>query len=197
MASFIGQSVTRAGLGAKGGNYQRTFTVIGDKELEAKLLELSSRKAGEAARRAVRLGSTPMLQGMRGAIPRGPTGNLRRALKRKINRNSKMKGNPYTANVFVAAPHAHLVRWGTKGPRKVKRKRVMSNMNSPGAAKGFIQRGRGGIEGDKAGYFRLRKGGGKEVARMPANPFFSRVYEAHKDQFLRAAEQALREAVAP
>lgn len=203
----MARSVTRPGLGAKGGNYSRTFTVIGDQELEAKLNNLSSRAAAAGARKAVRAGSTPMLQGMRGAIPRGPTGNLRKALRRKINRNAKMAGNPYTANVFIAAQHAYLVRFGTKGPRKVKKKRVMSNANRGYAAKGFIQRGRGGIAGDKAGYHRLRRAHltghqtmsgtffGKEVAKMPANPFFTRVYEAHKQQFLDQAERVMREAI--
>lgn len=181
------------------------FTVIGDRELEQKLEQMSKRALGDAARKAVRAGSTPMLQGMRGKIPQGPSGNLRKSLKRKINRNQKMAGAPYTANIFVAAPHAHLVRWGTKGPRRIKKGRVMSNINQGYAAKGFIQRGRGGS--DSAGYYRLSKRNasgtwgqsdkgtffGKVVAKMPANPGFSQVYQAHRQQFIDECERVMVE----
>lgn len=191
------------------GAVTRQFVVMGDRELERKLETMARRVVGEGARKAVRAGSTPMLQAMKPTIPVGPTRNLQRSLKRKISRNSKMAGNPYTANVFVAAPHAHLVRWGTKGPRSIKSKRVMSNMNRPYANKGFIQRGRGGLAGGGAGYYRLTarnasrtfgqtaKGTffGKQVARMPANPGFSRTYEQHRQQFIDIVTQVMNDVV--
>lgn len=192
----------------------RQFVVVGDRELERKLQAMTRRVVGEGARKAVRAGSTPMLQAMKPTIPVGPTRNLQKSLRRKIKRNPKMPGNPYTANVFVAAQHAHLVRWGTKGPRKLKnrygpflskRRAVMSNMNRPYANKGFIQRGRGGLAGGGAGYYRLTarnasgtwgqtaKGTffGKQVARMPANPGFSRTYEQHRQQFIDIVTQTM------
>lgn len=187
--------------------FTRSFTVVGDRELAAKLQSLTRRAVNEGARKAVRAGSTPMLQAMKPHIPRGPTGNLQRSLRRKIRKNSRMAGQPYTANIFVAAPHAHLVRFGTKGRRRVKTKRVMSNMNRPYAAKGYIQRGRGGLAGGRAGYHMLsarnasRAWGqaprgtffGKSVAKMPANPGFSRVYEQHRQAFLDGVSRVMRE----
>ena len=174
---------------SSGQGFSRSFTVIGDRELEGKLLSLQRRVVNDGARKAVRAGSTPMLQGMRNAIPKGPSGNLRRSLKRKINRNQKMAGSPYTANIFVAAPHAHLVRFGTKGPRKSNK--GMSNLNSPGKLKGYAP-------GPK--YFALRKKAGrratffgKEVKPMPANAFVQRVYEQHRQEFVRQCETVLRQ----
>lgn len=182
------------------------FVVYGHPELARKLKAIR-RQVTEGARTAVRAGSTPMLQAIKPTIPRGPTGNLKRSLRRKINRNRKFPGKPYTANIFIVAPHVYLVRFGTKGPRRVKRKRVMSNMNRPYAAKGFIQRGRGGIVGGRAGYYRLSprnasstwgqsdKGTffGKQVARMPENPSFSRAFESHKDEFIARATETINE----
>lgn len=187
--------------------FTRNFTVIGDRELERKLQSMQRRVVNEGARKAVRAGSTPMLQAMKPRIPRGPSGNLQKSLKRKINKNSKFPGNPYTANIFVAAPHAHLVRFGTKGPRRVKTKRLMSNMRAPYAAKGYIQRGRGGLAGGRAGYHMLSaknasstwgqsaKGTffGKQVAKMPANPGFSLVYQQHQQQFIDEVARVMRE----
>lgn len=204
------RSASRAGAQMGGAAaFTRTFTVIGDRELEAKLQALSRRAVGEGARRAVRAGSTPMLQAMKPRIPRGPTGNLQRSLTRKIKRNTKFPGNPYTANIFVAAPHAHLVRFGTKGPRRPKRGKLMSNFRAPYAAKGFVQRGRGGIAGGRAGYYMLSgknasgtwgqtsKGTffGRQVARMPANPGFSQVYDQHRQKFIDEVTRVMREVV--
>lgn len=169
-------------------DFTRAFTVVGDKELEAKFQGLQKRIVNEGARKAVRAGSTPMLQAMRGQVPKGPSGNLKKSLKRKIKRNPKMPGNPYTANIFVAAPHAHLVRFGTQGKRRPKKRGAMSNVNRPYAKKGYAPGPKYfGLKGGKGTFF------GKSVAPMPPNTFFQQVYEAHKGEFLKGVEDSLRQ----
>lgn len=171
----------------------RDFVVIGDQALRSKLEKLSRRVVSEGARKAVRAGSTPMLQAMRPTIPKGPSGNLRKGLKRKIKRNTKLPGAPMTANIFIAAPHVALVRYGTKGPRKYSG--MMSNLNAPGKNKGYAP-------GPPPRYFALGKRSGKkatffgrEVARMPANPSFSKTYDQQAQGFVREVRRVMLETI--
>ncbi len=97
--------------------------IEGGKDLEAALMALASTTARRTARKAMAAALQPVLSAAKGAAPVGPTGNLRASVgvghkltpsqAREAGRESRDVAIMY---VGAAAPHAHLVEFGT-GPR--------------------------------------------------------------------------------
>ena len=100
--------------------------ITGEADLEATLKKLSDRTADKVARSALRAGLTVIARAMRKAAPRGPTGNLRKAIGSRLVRSRKTGVVTAKAGINVGknrkgrAPHGHLVALGTK-PRTRKR----------------------------------------------------------------------------
>lgn len=86
------------------------ITVQGDKELIAKLQNLSKKGAKAALRKGTRVGATMILKAARAAAPVGPTGNYKKGIKLK----PRQKANVVSTWVRATAPHSSLLEFGTK-----------------------------------------------------------------------------------
>lgn len=91
-----------------------TINLGGDRELRDKLSRMTRRMRTSAQRKAVRAGSTPIVQAFRAAAPVGKTKRLRKAQTRKF----KTYANTQTSIAVVGAdykigPHHHLIEAGT------------------------------------------------------------------------------------
>lgn len=115
-------------------------------------------------------------------VPRGPTGNLRKAIIARPGRRRKDYPPAAVAlvNLFkgaVRAPHGHLVHDGTK-QRRPKRGRFLK----------FADNRNFGLKGWKTGDMVFVR-----MARpMPANPFFRRAVESAGPMALDAATRELQ-----
>ncbi len=89
--------------------------IRGDKELIAKLQNLSKKGAKAACRKATRKGANVILKEARARAPVGPTGNFKKGIKLK----PKTTGNIVSTWVRATAPHSALLEYGTKD-RKTK-----------------------------------------------------------------------------
>lgn len=137
--------------------------IEGAERLAFLLGELSKQAQTSIASKSVRAGSTEVLRAVRKETPVGPTKNLKNAVHRTVRRNSKLPGRPYTANVWVKAPHIFLVHFGTKRRRFPKRKRALSTLHHEGVKQQFVA---------------------KYVGPMPANPWIERVWNRLKGKAL-------------
>lgn len=192
------------------------ITLDGGDALIAKFQKLERSVFTKASREAVKLAGAPLLAAVKATTPVGPTGNLRRGVKQRIRR-VRTFGEAMTNSIFTGhkiAPHVHLVKYGTKGPRKVLKKKVMSNAGrglvkgKPGfGIRGYTQAGVGGSA--RATYGKKIFGGvgtvgsgnqkgtffGRVVARMPANPWFDNAWNAHQAEMPKIIETTLVKAV--
>lgn len=103
--------------------------------------------------------------------PRGPTGNLQRSLKaKKGKRYGKVFATAFAAVDYKVAPHANLVEFGGIAPRRPKKKKAMYDK--------------------RTGTFY-----GREVAPMPARPFFRPAVDASKERVKQTVEDGLRKLI--
>lgn len=103
----------------------KAVTIDGLEDMTKLLKDISPREGKNIARRTVTKTAAKVRTAMRKRAPKGPTGNLRKAIK---SRRTKGKGDKVSAEVFVdksGGPsgkgyHWHFVEYGT-GPRTVKK----------------------------------------------------------------------------
>lgn len=96
-----------------------TVEVRGLPELEAALERLSGFQAQAIREKAIAAGARSLVAPMRAAAPKGPTGNLRKAVGARKARNIGRGRDPAVVVVSSVAPHRHLVIRGT-APRFTK-----------------------------------------------------------------------------
>lgn len=140
--------------------------VKGLKELEKRIREISKEVGPDKVEPVLMKAGRDLAKEIRRNAPVGPTGNLKRSIKtKKLKRIGNTPATVITAVDRKIAPHAHLVEFGTQGPRVPKKAKVMYDKEE-------------------------KKFYGKEVGPMPANPFFRRTVDT---QMPRIAKQVLRD----
>lgn len=99
-----------------------TFTITGDKELDAKLSVLKTSVANKLAKYSLQAMASKLSASIRKAAPKGPTKNLKASVGSRVG---KVTGGIVTAKVGLnvgkrtekrrgrMAPHSHLVALGT------------------------------------------------------------------------------------
>jgi len=93
----------------------------GDKELERTIKKLSKCLEPDEVESVFLKGAKAIARDAKSRAPRGPTGNLKKAIVAKTLRRIGNKPAPAIAAVdYGKAPHAHLVEYGT-GPRYQKK----------------------------------------------------------------------------
>lgn len=90
------------------------LSLSGDADLVAKLEKIGKRMGRAVQMKALRAGSTPVLQAFRAASPVGKTGNLKRGQTRKLKTYASGISVAIVGADYAVAPHAHLVEYGTK-----------------------------------------------------------------------------------
>ncbi len=100
-----------------GGKGLTRLTVTGVAELVAKMKKLPGETRKKVLAKAFKAGATAVKRIMKQEAPKGPTGNLKKAI---VVKKMKGKGVAYAVRPkYSVAPHAHLVEFGT-GMRTVK-----------------------------------------------------------------------------
>lgn len=153
--------------------------VQGVRELSARLLAMVEGLEKPEAHRVFLVAARKVRDRAKANVPRGKTGNLRKAIVARPSRRRKGLGPAAYAlvNLFkgpARAPHGHLVEFGTK-QRRPKRGRFLK----------FTDERNFGLKGWKTGdtiFVRM-------VRPMPANPFFRRAVETGGPAALEAASK--------
>lgn len=90
------------------------LVLSGDDDIRRKLEKLGKRVATAVQKKALRAGSTPVLQAFRSVAPVGKTGNLKRAQTRKFKTYPSGISVAVVGADYRIGPHAHLIEWGTQ-----------------------------------------------------------------------------------
>ncbi len=151
--------------------------IQGVRELSARLLAMVEGLERPDAYRVFLVAARKVRDRAKANVPRGKTGNLRKAIIAKQARKRPGLGPAAYSwvNLFrgaTRAPHGHLVEFGTKArrPKRGKFLKIEDNRNF-------------GLKGWKTGdliFVRMTR-------PMPANPFFRRAVEAAGPAALEAA----------
>lgn len=144
-------------------------TLNGLDVIDQKLAELASMIDEPRALDVMQSAADGLAGKIKNAAPQGPTGNLKQGVVAHKFKKQR-RGNPaaFVGIDYRYAPHAHLVEYGTRNPREVKTKKVLS---------------------DGTVFY------GKSVEPMPAHPFFRPTVDNSKDSIRQDISDGLRKII--